>query len=203
MTTIYDGGFMRIRPSQAKRAADLTAEAFREDPFNMWLFDGKFGAMRDVFRLMFRYQMVPHGLTVVDEDWGGAAAWTMPDDENVSPPDWRFLWALIKNGALAGLPRMAPLTDMMAKGHPDMPHIYLFTIGTLPRVRGSGLGRRLMAPMLAHADAHRLPVYLENSNPANGGFYRSHGFERTEMMYVEDGAPPLEGMLRSTALGAR
>ncbi|MEO0714891.1 MAG: GNAT family N-acetyltransferase, partial [Pseudomonadota bacterium] len=43
--------------------------------------------------------------------------------------------------------------------------------------RGKGVGKALLAPVLAACDRDGVPVYLENSNPANAGFYRAHGFE--------------------------
>ena len=41
-----------------------------------------------------------------------------------------------------------------------------------------------------------MPCYLENSNPANTGFYMSHGFERMKLFEPGSGAPALEAMWR-------
>ena len=61
---------------------------------------------------------------------------------------------------------------------------------------GTGLGKAILRPMLNAADREGLPCYLENTNPANSGFYMSHGFERMEVFELGDGSPPMEAMWR-------
>ena len=75
-------------------------------------------------------------------------------------------------------------------------HLYLFTIGTRKAARGKGLGKTILRPMLDAADRAGLPCYLENSNPANSGFYMSHGFERMKLFEVGEGSPQMEAMWR-------
>ena len=54
-----------------------------------------------------------------------------------------------------------------------------------------------LAPVLAACDASGLPVYLENSNPANSGFYAAHGFERMGIFNIDgDNTPVMEPMWR-------
>ncbi|MEM5517119.1 GNAT family N-acetyltransferase [Henriciella sp. AS95] len=65
--------------------------------------------------------------------------------------------------------------EAIEKHHPKEPHVYLFTIGTCQAVRGKGLGKAMFPPVLAAADKAGLPVYPENSNLANHGFYSTHG----------------------------
>jgi ribosomal protein S18 acetylase RimI-like enzyme len=86
--------------------------------------------------------------------------------------------------------------EAMAREHPKDPHLYLFTIGTRKAARGQGLGKKLIRPMLDAADRTSLPCYLENSNPANTGFYVSHGFERMKLFEPGPGAPVMEAMWR-------
>ena len=52
------------------------------------------------------------------------------------------------------------------------------------------------AGTLDAADRAGVPCYLENSNPANTGFYRSRGFERMKLFEPRPGAPPMEAMWR-------
>jgi ribosomal protein S18 acetylase RimI-like enzyme len=61
--------------------------------------------------------------------------------------------------------------------HPQEEHLYLAVVGVRPERRGRGLGATLLAPGLEHADRHRLPCYLESSNPRNIAFYERLGFE--------------------------
>lgn len=92
--------------------------------------------------------------------------------------------------------RALSMSEKMQDAHPKEPHYYLFTIGALASARGQGIGRRLIAPMLAHADHEGVPVYLENSNPVNHGFYVSHGFEKIGEFEVGPGGPPMAPMWR-------
>ena len=60
--------------------------------------------------------------------------------------------------------------------HPSTPHYFLGFLAVAPAHQGRGLGARLLAPVLARADAEGLPCYLENSNPKNTPFYVRLGF---------------------------
>ena len=62
--------------------------------------------------------------------------------------------------------------------------------------RGKGLGKQWMTPVTDAADRAGMPCYLENSNPANTGFYRSRVFERMKLFEPGPGAPPMEAMWR-------
>ena len=87
--------------------------------------------------------------------------------------------------------------EAMEARHPAFEHAYLFSIGLRPAARGKGLGRRLIQPVLGACDRSGVPAYLENSNPANTGFYNACGFvQMGDPILVEPGAPPLVPMLR-------
>ncbi|MBV7256725.1 GNAT family N-acetyltransferase [Pacificimonas sp. WHA3] len=186
--------------SQARMVADLTAEAFRHDPFNKWLF-GDFRAMRAAFRALSQAIYTGAGTAHLLTDGGGASMWLPPgaDDGLGAIPLAKLLAAITWYGGPAAARRAKLAGDVMAAHHPPETHWYLFTVGTLPDRRGQGLGKALLAPVLAHCDATNMPVYLENSNPANHGFYAAHGFRRHELIHVEKGAPPLEAMWREPA----
>ena len=90
----------------------------------------------------------------------------------------------------------APRPVQMARRKPKAPHVYLFTIGVARAARGKGLGRRLLAPVLAACDVAGLPAYLENSNPLNTPLYEGAGFRTLEVFAPAPGAPPLAAMWR-------
>lgn len=76
--------------------------------------------------------------------------------------------------------------------------ILLIDIALLPQFRGRGIGRRLMADVVAHADSAGLPIrlHVEQDNPALG-WYRRLGF-------VVDGDTGVYWrMLRPAGSGAR
>jgi ribosomal protein S18 acetylase RimI-like enzyme len=187
---------VRAGKGDAKLIARITADAFRDDPFNRWLF-GSFAGMAGVFGALARHVYTPRGLCYrLGEE--GAAMWMLPGGN--SEPPLRALPALYGSVLFLSSRGAKRRTDAtvaaMTRHHPEFPHAYLFTIGVRPRGRGKGNGRRLITPVLEACDRAGLPVYLENSNPANRGFYGSCGFTRRAMIEVAPGAPPLEAMLR-------
>ena len=183
-------------PAEADAVAQITADAFRDDPFNRWLF-GSYAGMAGVFGALARHVYAPRGFCYRLGDLG-AAMWMLPGGD--TEPPLRALPALYSAVLLRsswGAKRRTDATvAAMTRHHPTFPHAYLFTIGVRPEGRGKGHGRRLIQPVLDACDRAGLPAYLENSNPANCGFYGSCGFERVTMIEVEPGAPPLEAMVR-------
>jgi ribosomal protein S18 acetylase RimI-like enzyme len=189
-------GLVPTGPNGAKTIAHITADAFREDPFNRWLF-GSYAGMAGVFGALARHVYTTRGLCYRLSD-EGAAMWMMPGGDPEPPlAALPALYGSVLFRSTWGAKRRTDATvAAMARHHPQLPHAYLFTIGVRPHARGKGNGRRLIKPVLDACDRAGLPAYLENSNPANRGFYRSCGFERMTMIEVTPGAPPLEAMLR-------
>lgn len=175
---------------------EITADAFREDPFNRWLF-GSHAGMAGVFRALARHVYVPRGLVYRRGD-EGAAMWMLPGGD-IGPPlsaQPALLWSVLARSSRGAWGRVERAVAAMEEAHPRFPHAYLFTIGVRAAARGKGRGRQLIAPVLEACDRKGVPAYLENSNPANHGFYSACGFERIAMIEPEPGAPPLEAMLR-------
>lgn len=188
-------GLSRATRRDAHQVGRITGDAFRDDPFNRWLL-GTPRAIEGVFTPLARHVYVPNGFTYrIGDD--GAAMWMLPGGDSRLPK--RALWSLMFNAVFRATRGASGRIDRtvaaMEAAHPTLPHAYLFTIGVRPRAQGRGLGRTLIAPVLAACDRLGLPAYLENSNPKNRGFYGASGFERIGMIAIE-GAPPLEAMLR-------
>lgn len=179
-----------------KQLGAITAEAFAEDPVNLWIF-GNTAPMAPVFGALARSVYLPRGFCHVSGD-SGATMWCH-SSANREPPTLAMMGlvaSIMTKGTKGAAKRGLAAAETMAKEHPTSPHLYLFTIGTRKAARGKGLGKGLMAPVLAAADRDGLPCYLENSNPANTGFYRSRGFEQIKMFAAGAGGPPLEAMWR-------
>jgi GNAT superfamily N-acetyltransferase len=68
-------------------------------------------------------------------------------------------------------------------------HWYLMLLGVEPAHQGQGLGSRLIAPVLAQADADGLPAYLETFVQRDVTFYTHHGFA-----VLEEGDEPSAGL---------
>ena len=192
-----------IRPATRRdwrQLGDITAEAFAEDPFNLWLF-GKPRALRPLFRMMARDIYLKHGFCHMAGD-DAATMWATHESDLRFPPLTLFQLIIAQSihGSKGAMKRGMAAGETMARHHPHEPHIYLFTVGTRKAARGKGLGKAMLAPVLAAADRKGLPVYLENTNPANDGFYRSRGFERRGEFRVDETAPLVTTMWRESRL---
>ena len=189
-------GLRQAQQNDWKLVGDITAEAFAEDPVNLWIFGNPRG-LRPLFRIFARDVYLKNGFSHLAGK-NGATMWAM-SDANIGLPRtslWKLIIAQMRFGAPGSMVRGQEAGETMAKHHPSEPHLYLFTIGTRKLARGTGLGKALLAPALRAADREGMPLYLENSNPVNHGFYRSHGFETREIFPIGKGGPPMEAMWR-------
>lgn len=189
-------GMVRAGREDADKIGEITADAFREDPFNRWLF-GNFAGIRTLFHMQARRIYTRRGFCyrLGDE---GACMWMLPGGSS------EFGWGdylafvlpvLLRSGPRA-LARAIKTGEAMNRHHPDFAHAYLFSIGVRPSAQGKGLGRKLIQPVLDACDRAGLPAYLENSNPKNHGFYASCGFESVGEIRPAPTSPPLIPMLR-------
>jgi GNAT superfamily N-acetyltransferase len=62
------------------------------------------------------------------------------------------------------------------RAHTSERHWYLEVLGVRPEAQRRGLGRQLIEPVLARADAEGLPCHLETSDRANVAYYERFGF---------------------------
>lgn len=182
--------------SDWKKVADITAEGFAEDPVNRYVF-GNPRAILSGMRVMARDIYLKRGFSHLHGD-SGSTLWLPPgvDGEFSTLTLLKFALGQIQHGRKGALQRGQELGARMTEHHPKDPHYYLFAITTREAARGKGVGKALLDPVLAHADREGLPVYLENSNPANTGFYTSRGFKRVTLFEVGDGGPVMEPMWR-------
>ena len=69
------------------------------------------------------------------------------------------------------------------------PHWYLDTIGVAPTAQRRGVGKALIEHVLVHADAERLPAYLDTSAEWNLPYYKRFGFAVTAECRLPNGVP--------------
>jgi ribosomal protein S18 acetylase RimI-like enzyme len=119
----------------------------------------------------------------------GVAAWSAPGEAST-----RERWMAAGFGAAMAAMDDAAVSRMIAifehqgafreRAMPE-PYWYLIVLGVEPADQGHGLGGRLLQPILARADAERLPCYLETESADAVRFYTRHGFA----VLVEDDVP--------------
>ncbi|MEL6860054.1 MAG: GNAT family N-acetyltransferase, partial [Pseudomonadota bacterium] len=163
---------------------------------------GKEASIRSMFRVMARNLYMPHGLCHLHPA-GGSTMWMPPEvtAEASSIGLLKFALGQIRHGTPGAIQRGLKISEQMQAWHPKDPHFYLFAIGTTQTARGKGVGKALLKPVLTACDAASMPVYLENSNPDNSGFYAAHGFERMGTFHINgEGSPIMEPMWREPKL---
>jgi ribosomal protein S18 acetylase RimI-like enzyme len=77
----------------------------------------------------------------------------------------------------------------MRRAHFDDPHMYLWQLAVDPAHQRAGVGRALLAPVIADADDAQLPIYLETAKADNLPYYRSFGFVEIGRERLPRGAP--------------
>jgi ribosomal protein S18 acetylase RimI-like enzyme len=111
----------------------------------------------------------------------GAAIWvTSADDALLEDARARKQALLSDLLGVDGFSNYRRIVDGMEANLPrdlDPSGWYLSILGVSARRRGAGIGGRLLAPVLADADAAAVPCFLETYNPLSVPFYRRLGFE--------------------------
>ena len=104
--------------------------------------------------------------------------------------------------AFAPRPQMAPdgMRYMRAieHEHPKDPLWYLAILTVDPELQRSGIGRRLVEPILERCDVEGIDAYLETQKHDNLAYYQRFGFETVSELRPVASGPPLWTMRRST-----
>ncbi|MFE3291043.1 GNAT family N-acetyltransferase [Rhodococcus sp. NPDC059234] len=196
-----------VRPAvrtDIRALSRVLAEAFADDPVMTWMWPDESARRAGLPRLFDTVTRHHHlglgGVEVCEEPSGemvGATLWDPPGHWRQSAVSQvRTLPGLLR--ALGGRIRVgAQVSETVEKVHPEEPHWYLSTIGTLPSARGAGHGQALLASRLDRCDAERAPAYLESSKEANLPYYQRFGFEVTREIVLPGGGPTLWAMWRA------
>jgi GNAT superfamily N-acetyltransferase len=110
----------------------------------------------------------------------GAAVWLLPAEASVYDAETRakaeFLAEVLGPAGLDAYQRIIAFMKPRAAAVIGKSAWYLSIVGVAPSAQGQGLGRRLLEPTLAEADAAGVDCYLETFDPRNPGFYGRLGF---------------------------
>lgn len=183
-------------PADLSSAARVLADAFHDDPIQVWLLPDE-RRRRARLQRVFRAELGhfhPLGRTLIaptpEDDIGSVALWAPPGRWRTPPSAAvRLLLAYASTvgpRALAGL----RLLREMDRAHPDQPHWYLGVLGTDPAHQGRGLASAVLEPVLRECAGVGVPAYLESSKEANVPFYERHGFAVVGVIEAR-GAPPV------------
>jgi ribosomal protein S18 acetylase RimI-like enzyme len=187
----------RLDASNIDDAADVVARAFFDDPLERYMLpdDGaRWKASSARFRNVLRYGHLVGEVYTAGKDLDAAAMWLPPgetemSDDRMAQAGMFELQAIVGQEAFS---RFIPVIEVFDGLHAsDAPgrHWYLLVIGVDPSKQRTGLGRALIEPMLARADAEGVPCYLETANDTNLGFYTHLGFT-----IIHDIVEPVSGL---------
>lgn len=180
-------------------AGGVLGRAFLEDPVFGWLLQG--ANRQDRLTAVFSAFAATAGRTagsqvLVTRERTAAALWLPPDRWRGGLRELLRTAPRLAAGLRGGVPRGLRLQAVTERHHPREPHWYLEALGAVPEARGTGVGGRVVQPVLDRCDDERLPAYLESSNPRNWSFYERHGFVRQTPLPVPPGCPMLMPMWR-------
>ena len=180
------------------------AEAFADDPMIAWVMgiedtDARVAASDAGFFAPSTVGGLRRGHCYTEGPVGGpvtgGALWVPPDVELFEDREVGELGeALIGAAGEEAIGRLMMLGELVGSRHPEQPHFYLFLLGAV--TKGSGVGSRVLQPVLERCDTDGLPAYLESSSARNVSFYERHGFRVTWEAAVEGGGPVMRGMWR-------
>lgn len=197
----------RLPHAEAPRASVLPAESLHEDP-------GWCHAVPDASRRRMVLRTLL-GISVRDAlpfghvlgAWegralAGVAVWLPPGHARMV--GLRMARAVMGMSTLVvraptSLPGLARLGAGVARALADVPFWYLVALGVRSTHRGTGLGTRLMEPVLreADADADGVSCYLETGRRENIAYYERQAFSALgEVVPLSAGGAPMARMLR-------
>jgi GNAT superfamily N-acetyltransferase len=179
-----------LTESQLDEAGAVLGRAFYDDPLSVYLLpneEGRADKLEWFFGAGAKYGHMYGEVHTTPETFDGAACWLPPGEADmgiVRMARAGMLMAPFKLG-FSAMGRFFKIMGKMEELHKrdmPMPHWYLMILGVDTVKQGKGIGGSLVAPMLARADAEKLPCYLETMKEINVAFYTKHGFE----VIVED-----------------
>jgi ribosomal protein S18 acetylase RimI-like enzyme len=169
---------------QVDQAVATLTRAFQDDPIQRYVIpdDARRARLQPwVLGALVRY-CLPYGEVHTTPDLDGVACWLPPGSSMTN------IWGLLRSGMMLAPLRLGPVAfsrfmvlstymDATREHVVSVPHWYLSAIGVEPLRQGQGIGGALLDPVLARADADRLPCYLETQSERNVRFYEKRGFK--------------------------
>ena len=172
---------------------DALARSFHDDPVAAWSLPSarrRPGQLGRFYRERLR-TLLAEELVFCDENRRGAALWAPPDRWQIEAAELARMRIFSRR-----TPAFLVGAHRIDRAHPQEPHFYLNVLGVAPEAQGTGLGSRLLAPMLERCDREGVPAYLESSKQRNVPFYERHGFRVTGDVDMPLGGPRLWLMWR-------
>ncbi|HVC68357.1 MAG TPA: GNAT family N-acetyltransferase [Acidimicrobiales bacterium] len=193
---------MEVRPAgpdDLPTVAITLAGAFRDDPAWSWVFDDpvRRTAQLEALWTLLLEGSVHYGWVWMTTGAESATLWIPPGMPELDETHAARIGPLFHDLLGPDVHRADALMERFMTAHPATPdHYYLSLFGTRPDCRGRGIGMALLADNLSRIDAEGAPCYLESTNDANLGRYRSVGFADVGAFDLPEGGPTVTTMWR-------
>jgi ribosomal protein S18 acetylase RimI-like enzyme len=180
-------GVVRLEKSKVRKAAEVLARAFHDDPFYRTLLPDEVSRPKRLawfMERMLRYGL-GYGHVYTTPAVEGVACWFPPGHLSPGVGDIlrSGLYALPLRLGLRAYRCMTAFTSYVDPiRHRCLPeaHWYLLLLGVDRPCQGKGLAGRLLQPILSRADNEGVACYLETENEGNVRFYARYGFTLAE-----------------------
>lgn len=177
-----------------REIGDLLARAFCDDPFYAHIVPdprARPASLAWFFRTATRYGATYGRVDATPGELAGVAIWL-----DGRPTTLRMLRAgmavapfVLGFRGFSRLLRCMSLAEALHRRAAPGPHLYLLELAVDPARQGRGIGRSLLEPALARADARGLPCYLETTRASNVPIYERFGFRVVVEGQFPDGGP--------------
>jgi GNAT superfamily N-acetyltransferase len=185
----------RCLPAQRENALSSVVDAFAIDPLLRWVWpaDDRYAACAAAFFGLLLDLRMAAGEVWVADGGDAVAMWDPPGGLYLRTPDER--WAEVHAGfSDVEVERWKTYDETLRVPEDAAPYWYLGVLATRRARQGTGLGRAVLAPILAAADRGHVATYLETASDANLRFYGQLGFAPVREAEMPDG--PLCWLLR-------
>lgn len=212
--TEIPGGLHRVIKRELPAVADVLADAFRNDPFNRYLFpdaDARHKAFRIIYGTMLNLMYYTSEILATSEKLEGVLVMGLSRKKgdrgtDASRNGSRKFFGIFRGvlKALAMPFRIARITkigellrrsrkvrwsykklhDSYKRYEPDLPYLSLDFIAVRPELQGKGSMGRMMRPLLEAARTQGRIVVLNTETPDNIPIYEHYGFTVDERIEV-------------------
>lgn len=180
-------------PSEFSTVLPVCVEAFADEAVSVWVEPERANRQertRELFESSLRAAADAGQLVVAFLRTGEPVAASVWAELDAAPPDPE-----LPDDDRPVTRRLAAVLSATGVRHPDVLHVYLSAMATLPRRRGLGAGSAILRYGLDQARELALPVYLEASTPRNHKLYARHGFQdHGEPIHLPENGPVLQPM---------
>lgn len=195
---------IKLNPQQMQKAADVVTAAFFDYPMFTFYFPdpqrrtrSMSWYLKNVLNTALRY-----GEVYTTPDISGVIFTLPPGHTRISQ------WEYIRCGfmlspfvlGVRNFIRSQECEEFVGNIHmelmKDRPHYYLWGLTVDPRQKKSGIGTALLQPVLAQADAEKMPFYLETHDEKNVQYYQRHGFRLLQASSIPKYNLPIWCMVR-------